>query len=146
MVSEATMGLLFGLGAAVVWAVIYTMDEYLLKNISVWQLYFTFLLVATIIFIPFVLSGRIQVPFLFSLNRTLVLITIASALTILAEFLILSGISKAGAGRAASVEILYPLFTILLTVLILKTKFTPVEIIGSILAVSGVALILWNSL
>lgn len=146
MVSEATIGLLFGIGAAVVWATVYTMHEYLLKELSVWQLYFAFLLMAVIMLIPLVALGRIQVPFLFSINRTFVLVAIASALTIVAEFFILSSISKAGAGRAASVEILYPLLTILLTAVILKTKFTPIEIIGSILIVSGVALILWSSL
>lgn len=146
MVSETFIGLLFGIAAAGVWAIVYTMDEYLLKSLSVWQLYFTFLLISVIIFIPFVASGRIQVPFLFSLNKTLVLIVVASALTIFAEFLILSSISKAGAGRAASVEILYPLFTILLTAIILNTKFTPIEVVGSILTISGVALILWSSI
>ena len=139
---------LIGLGlailAAVLWGLTYCLDERVLSTLSVSKLYFlhcvcgmlvagTILLVqgSTVVGLFRIDGGRSSIP--------LVGVTLVTATA--AALAILGSIQLLGAGKSAVLEISYPLFVALFSVLLFRGQLQLPVVIGGIFIFIGSAII-----
>lgn len=136
------LGLLFALGAAVTWGIIYTVDQKILVQISPMNLLFLNGVITMILTLPFFLMSKESRHLVSLPSNTIYLVFLSVALGVLAGFFIYSGIRLLGAGMASIFEISYPLFVTLFTLLFLGESPTPYFWLGSVLMVAGAGIIL----
>ncbi|MBI5466500.1 MAG: DMT family transporter [Candidatus Kerfeldbacteria bacterium] len=114
-----TVGFAYALGAAVTWGLVYTVNQKVLSTVSPLVYLFLGSLVTAIITLPILFWQLDSVKQVLSANRTMWWFILAGeVLLVLANFFILSSIKSLGAPLAAVIEISYPLFVALFTMLI----------------------------
>jgi len=138
----------FGYGlavaAAVLWGLTYCLDERVLAGMSVFKLYFLHCACGVAVAGAILLwqghgpasllaidTARSSVP--------LVLLTLATATA--AALAILASIQLLGAHRSAVLEISYPLFVALFSVLLFRGQLEPAVMIGGVFIFVGAAII-----
>ena len=108
------IGFIYALGAAIVWGLVYTIDQKVLSSLNPLPLLFVYSIVTAIIVIPFILYNTSSVKEVITSGKTILsLIVICAFLTILGNFLILTGIKNMDASTASIIEISYPFFVVL---------------------------------
>ena len=132
------IGILYPLGAAVIWGLVYTLDQKILLKLSPMNLIFMNSLLNIIFILPFfVLDPSASKPF-FSLDKnTFYLIVVVQAMSMSAAFLILSGIKILGAPLVSSFEISYPFFVAIFSLFLLGGSLNLYFWLGSLLIFAG---------
>jgi len=136
-------GFIYALTAAVIWGLVYTVDQKILYTVTP----------ITLLFIHCVLSAIILLPFIFfnhgsfkntisSSGINLMLIVLTAILTTLANFLILAGVKNSNASIISIIEIAYPFFVVAFSYLIFRSTPNIYFFIGGILIALGSVIIL----
>lgn len=116
-----SLGFIYAISAAVLWGLVYNVDQKILTKTSPVTLLFVYYFVGVIALLPIVFFKFDSLKTLFSSGKTtIVLIISAIVLTALAEFSILSAVKILGASAASIFEIAYPLFVVLFGILLFK--------------------------
>jgi drug/metabolite transporter (DMT)-like permease len=138
------IGFLYAIGAAIIWGLVYTIDQRILINMSPITLIFANAIISLIVLLPFVFfdHGSIK-TFIGSGKWNIVLVVASVLLAILANFCIFSGIKLVGASAASIIEIMYPFFVVLFSFILLRAAPSLSIIIGGILIFIGSAVIVY---
>jgi drug/metabolite transporter (DMT)-like permease len=137
-----TTGLLYAFGAAITWGFVYTIDQKILMNVSPLPLLFIDAVITLIIMLPFAVYQRAEIRAALSSGWNNVgLMVLAVALAVIASYLIYCGIQLLGAPTASVIEIAYPFFVVLFTLIFFRTAPSMYVYIGGLLIFSGAALI-----
>jgi drug/metabolite transporter (DMT)-like permease len=116
------IGLLYAIGASLTWGLVYTLDQKILSGASPLAYLFINSLLSAIIVLPFLLFDQGSIKSIFSSNKSIIILIIASViLATLANFLIFSGIKLLGADTASIIEIAYPFFVVFFSFLIFRS-------------------------
>lgn len=139
----SSTGLLYAIGAAVTWGIVYTIDQRVLKGASPFALLFVDSLLTVILLLPIVFFERDSLVSLTGTSgKVWVLIIIAIILATLANFLIFSAIKVLGASTASIFEIAYPFFVVLFTYLVFRTQPSVYFLVGAALIFAGATIII----
>jgi len=114
-------GFIYAIIAAVLWGLLYTIDQKILAHLSPMMLMFINAIITVAVVFPFVLFQNTSLNDLFiqtKANWPLILLSII--LGIVSSFLILKSISLIGASSASIIEIAYPLFVVLFSFIFFK--------------------------
>ncbi|MHB8579174.1 MAG: EamA family transporter [Ignavibacteriaceae bacterium] len=137
------VGVLYAVGAAITWGLVYTIDQKILTNISPLTLLFIDSFITAIIMMPFFFLDKKPIMNLVHSGKiNLLLIFISLILAVVANFLIYSGIKTIGASMASIFEISYPLFVVLFSFLFFRTSVNTAFLIGALLIFLGSIIIL----
>jgi len=136
----------FGLAvlAAVLWGLTYCLDERVLSSLSVFKLYFLHCLCGVLVAGAILLAQGSSPAGLFAFDMTkaslpLVGLTLITATA--AALSILGSIQLLGASKSAVLEISYPLFVALFSVLLFKGQLQMPVVLGGIFIFIGSAII-----
>jgi drug/metabolite transporter (DMT)-like permease len=143
-----TSGYLLAFLAAVLWGLTYCLDERVLESLSIPKLYFLHSLCGVLVSAGVLLSQGNPVGSLIHVDPSttsmpLVAITLVTATA--AAFAILGSIQMLGAGTSAVLEISYPLFVALFSVLLFKGHLEIPVVIGGVFIFIGSAIIVMAS-
>lgn len=139
------IGFLYAVGAALTWGLVYTIDQKILTNVSPIALLFINSIVTAVIVLPLVFFNRDGVKTLLgSGQQNLALILLSLLLATLANFLIFSAIKHIGASSASVIEIAYPFFVVLFSIILFKITPSVWFFLGGILIFIGSALITYS--
>lgn len=137
-------GYLLAVAAAVLWGLLYVLDERLLAGISIYRLYFLHslagLAVAGIVLLAQGESPASLVRLSFP-GAGLPLVLATMAVVVLACLAIFSSIQALGASRAAVLEISYPLFVAFFAWLLYRQPIEWPVIVGGVFIFIGSAII-----
>ncbi|WP_425058415.1 hypothetical protein SCACP_30660 [Sporomusa carbonis] len=137
------IGVILGIGAALVYSVYIVVGNRLLKNVnpSVTTTY-----VCAAAAIVFLLAGTVTGELILNLPAQgwLAITAIALFPTIIAILTFFAGMSRVGPTNASIISTMEPVMTVLLSVALLSEKITPLQIGGGILILCGVLILqLW---
>ncbi len=136
-------GLLYAIGAAVTWGLVYTIDQRILRNATPLTLLFVNSLIAIIILLPFIFFERKEFAALSGTpGRVWIFIIVSAFLATLANFFIFSSIQLLGASTASIFEIAYPFFVVLFSYLAFHTAPGPALLLGGLFIFIGSAIII----
>lgn len=136
------MGFLYAFGAAILWGLIYAIDQKILVDVSL----------ITLMFFNSAVTAAILLPLMFFDNRlakfstiagtaTIPLILITLILTIFANFLTYSSIVRLDASTSSMIVIAYPFFVVLFAYLFYRSTPGIYFFIGGALIFVGSAII-----
>lgn len=132
------LGLLYSLGAAIVWGLVYTLDQKILHNLSPVVLLFYTSVITAIILLPVVIFKTDMIKSILSLNKyNILLILFSIFLGIGANLLIFSGIKTLGASTSSFLEISYPFFVVLFSSILFRIYPNIYFILGGIIIFIG---------
>lgn len=138
----------YGLGlavlASVLWGLTYCLDERVLSSISVFKLYFLHCLCGVLVAGAILLAQGTSPAGLLAFDRTkaglpLVGLTLVTATA--AALSILGSIQLLGAGKSAVLEISYPLFVAVFSVLLFEGRLQLPVVVGGVFIFIGSAII-----
>lgn len=141
---NANLGFGLAIAASVLWGLTYCLDERVLANVSVFKLYFLHCLCGTVVAGVILLAQGVSPAGLVSLDleRTgLPLIALTLLTATAAALSILGSIQLLGANKSAVLEISYPMFVALFSVLLFKGHLQLPVVIGGIFIFIGSAII-----
>lgn len=138
------LGFTLAVLASVLWGLTYCLDERVLSSLSVYKLYFLHCVCGALVAGSIMLLQGNSPASLFRFDTAraslgLVGLTLATATA--AALAILGSIQILGANKSAVLEISYPLFVALFSVLLFKGQLHPPVIIGGIFIFIGSAII-----
>jgi len=137
------LGIVYALGAAITWGLVYAIDQKILTSLSPVTLLFVHSILASIILLPFFLYNRESISSIQGLPKQIfVFVGITVVLAILANILIFSSIKILGSSTASIIEIAYPFFVVLFSYLIFKATPNIYFFIGGILIFIGSVIII----
>jgi drug/metabolite transporter (DMT)-like permease len=137
------MGYFYAIAAAVVWGLVYAMDQKVLDKVSPHALMFVNSIFSLLYLVPFLLFHKSEWKTLENLDRGNIKFFATTLLcTLIANILIYLAIKELGSSRAAIFEIAYPFFVILFGVVLFREHLNAYFIFGSILLFLGAAIIL----
>jgi len=142
------LGYTLALLASVLWGLTYCLDERVLAGLSVMRLYFLHCLCGTVIAGAILLAQGQAPASLVRLDaagagRGLVALTLVTATT--AALCILGSIQLLGAHRSAVLEISYPLFVALFSMLFFHGRLEPPVLVGGGFILVGAAIVVLTS-
>ena len=136
------IGLIYAIGAALLWGLVYTLDERILAKASPGVLMFASSIIAAMVTLPFLFMERSSIKELLFFDKPLLLLIIFSQiLAAIAGFFIFASIKTAGSAFASIIEISYPFFVVLFSMLLLGNQVNIYFWIGGILIFSGAVII-----
>lgn len=131
------LGFMYAIGAAISWGFVYALSQKILTKFS--PIYFLFIssVVTVIVLLPYVLLNSPQIN-IFNVNKNDLILTIVAIFGgIAANILIFSAIKTLGASYASFLEISYPFFVVLFSVILFKTSPNIYFYIGGLLIFIG---------
>ena len=132
------VGFFYAIAAAVTWGLVYVIDQKVLSGISPITLLFIDSLITALIVLPFVLVGDVSIKVVLGSGRTIIILIIVSVLlAALTNFFIFSGIKSLNASTASIIEIAYPFFVVLFSMIFFQSKPNIYFFIGGILIFIG---------
>lgn len=142
--SGFNLGYALAIAASVLWGLTYCLDEKVLSSLSVFKLYFLHCLCGMLVAGAILLCQGSSPASLVSFDTTraglpLILLTLVTATA--AALAILSSIQLLGANKSAVLEISYPLFVALFSVVVFKGQLELPVIVGGIFIFIGSAII-----
>jgi len=138
------VGYLLAVAASVLWGLTYCLDERVLESVSVFKLYFLHCLCGAAVAATILLARGASPTSLFSIDTahvSLPLIGLTLATATAAALAILGSIQLLGANTSAVLEISYPLFVALFSVLLFKGHLQLPVMIGGAFIFIGAAII-----
>lgn len=134
------IGVLLAIGAAIAWGLEYTCEQKILERWKPSQVITVSYGIGFLISLPFSLSGTSKITALFQ-GRDIFLIGAILLLSLAADVLILTAISKIGASRASVFEIAYPFFIMLFAAMFFHERLPLVFYLGGSFITCGATLI-----
>lgn len=135
-------GFIYAIGAAVTWGLVYNIDQKILSGTSPITLLFIDSVITAIIFLPFMLFDHGSIKTLITSGKSNLMLVFGSILlAVLANFLIFSAIKNIGASYASIIEIAYPFFVVLFSIIFFRMAPTVPFFIGGLLIFIGSAII-----
>lgn len=137
-------GYLLAFAAAVLWGLLYVLDERLLAGISIYRLYLLHSLAGVAVAGAVLLAQGESPASLLRLSApgaSLPLVLATMAVVVLACLAIFSSIQALGAARAAVLEISYPLFVAIFAWLLYRQPVSWSVIVGGVFIFVGSAII-----
>jgi len=136
------LGFIYAAGAAITWGLVYAIDQRILSSTFPVTLLFFNSLVTAIVMLPVMLFDHGSIKTLLSSGKaTLTLLIVSLLLAALANFLIFSGIKLVGASSASIIEISYPFFVVLFSLIFFPAVPNTYFFIGGVLIFVGSAII-----
>lgn len=136
-------GFLYAIGAAITWGLVYAIEQKVLITVSPMMLVFFNAIVAGILVLPFLVFGGASFKTIVASGKTnAFLILFSVSLATLANFFIFSAIKGLGASTASIIEIAYPFFVVLFSLILFRTFPNIYFFIGAILVFAGTAIII----
>ena len=136
-------GLLYAIGAAVTWGIVYTIDQKVLRGASPFALLFVDSILTAILLLPFIFFEKGSLTSIVASSARIWLLIITSlALAALANFFIFSSIKILGASTASIFEIAYPFFVVLFTSIVFRATPNLYFLFGAVLIFVGAAIII----
>lgn len=124
-------GLIFAFGAALTWGIVYAIDQKILTELSPLALLFVQSIVTVIVLAPFVASESGLFESIRNITKpTFAFMGVSLLLTIVANMLILYSIQYLGAATASMLEITYPIFVVLVALVLFGTFPNPYVLFG----------------
>jgi len=124
-------GLIFAFGAALTWGIVYAIDQKILTELSPLALLFVQSIVTVIVLAPFVASESGLFESIRNITKpTFAFMGVSLLLTIVANMLILYSIQYLGAATASMLEITYPIFVVLVGLVLFGTFPNPYVLFG----------------
>jgi drug/metabolite transporter (DMT)-like permease len=112
-------GFIYAIAAAITWGLVYAINQRVLANATPLVFLFIGSIVTAIITLPIIIFQWDSIKQIFSSGKTIwQLIILGEVLVLIANFFILSSIKNLGAPLASVIEISYPLFVSLFTLLL----------------------------
>jgi len=140
------VGFLFAISAAIGWGLVYAIDQRILTKISPLTIMLINSALTVVIVLPFIFFEKNTVRDLLSLNKmNWLLFILAMILTVVSNFLILSGVKLLGASPAAILEIAYPFFVVLFSFLLFGQTVSWYFALGALLIFVGSVVIIVTS-
>jgi drug/metabolite transporter (DMT)-like permease len=141
---DLNAGFMLAVLASVLWGLTYCLDERVLSSLSVFKLYFLHCLCGMLVAGVILLAQGASPAGLFAIDTTrsslpLVGLTLITATA--AALSILGSIQLLGANKSAVLEISYPLFVALFSVLLFKGQLQLPVVVGGIFIFIGSAII-----
>jgi drug/metabolite transporter (DMT)-like permease len=142
--SHVNPGFILAVLASVLWGLTYCLDERVLSSLSVFKLYFLHCLCGVLVAGMILLAQGTSPAGLFTFDRAraslpLVALTLVTATA--AALSILGSIQLLGASKSAVLEISYPLFVAMFSVLFFKGHLQLPVVVGGIFIFIGSAII-----
>jgi drug/metabolite transporter (DMT)-like permease len=138
------LGFMLAVVASVLWGLTYCLDERVLSSLSVFKLYFLHCVCGALVAGSIMLLQGNSLASFFSFDTakaSLPLVGLTLATATAAALSILGSIQLLGAGKSAVLEISYPLFVALFSVLLFKGQLEFPVVIGGIFIFIGSAII-----
>jgi len=136
-------GIVYAVGAAITWGLVYTLDQRLLRNLSPLELLFINSLITTIILFPLVSGKSNGLALIDGYSGRVWLFVLASLLlAAIANLFIFSSIRLLGASTASVFEIAYPFFVVMFSYFVYRTSPNIYFIFGATLIFIGAAIII----
>jgi len=138
------LGYLLAVAASVLWGLTYCLDERVLESLSVFKLYFLHCVCGAAVAAAILLARGASPASLFSIDTAQVglpLIGLTLATATAAALAILGSIQLLGANTSAVLEISYPLFVALFSVLLFKGQLQLPVVVGGACIFIGAAII-----
>jgi len=142
--SNLNLGLVLAVLASILWGLTYCLDERVLSSMSVFQLYFLHCLCGVAVAGAILLIRGASPAALFTIDTSkagLPLIALTLITATAAALSILGSIQLLGANKSAVMEISYPLFVALFSVLLFKGQLQLPVVLGGIFIFIGSAII-----
>ncbi len=137
------LGIAYAIGAAIVWGLVYTIDERILDTISPAALVFLQAIISAAVMAPIVFLRDQSLSTIFTSGRSNILLILFSVfLATAANFFIFSAIKATDASTASIIEISYPFFVVLFSFLLLRSAPSLALIIGGIFVFVGSLIII----
>lgn len=137
------LGFIYAISAAVVWGLVYNIDQKVLYTITPTVLLFINSIIAAIMLLPFVFFGGGSIKEVgFAIKSNSALIFFSIILTVLANFLVLSSVKDLNASTASIIEIAYPFFVVLFSYIIFRSTPSIYFFLGGILIFIGCSIII----
>ncbi len=137
------LGFIYAIGAAVLWGLVYAIDQKILSKISPASLLFVDSILATLLLLPVVIYNKGSLSSVLNADwPTWRLIIIAMALATSANLLIFSAIKAMDANIASIIEIAYPFFVVFFSYIIFHSTPNIYFFIGGVLIFIGSAVII----
>jgi drug/metabolite transporter (DMT)-like permease len=141
---DLNAGFMLAVLASVLWGLTYCLDERVLSSLSVFKLYFLHCLCGMLVAGVILLAQGASPAGLFAIDTTrsslpLVGLTLITATA--AALSILGSIQLLGANKSAVLEISYPLFVALFSVLLFKGQLQLPVVVGGVFIFIGSAII-----
>lgn len=138
------LGFMLAVLASVLWGLTYCLDERVLSSLSVFKLYFLHCVCGALVAGSIMLLQGNSLASLFSFDTakaSLPLVGLTLATATAAALSILGSIQMLGASKSAVLEISYPLFVALFSVLLFKGQLELPVVLGGIFIFIGSAII-----
>jgi len=142
--SNFNLGFILAVVASVLWGLTYCLDERVLSSLSVFKLYFLHCLCGVLVAGVILLARGASPASLFSIDTatsSLPLVGLTLITATAAALSILGSIQLLGANKSAVLEISYPLFVALFSVLLFKGQLQPPVVLGGVFIFIGSAII-----
>jgi drug/metabolite transporter (DMT)-like permease len=142
--SSSTLGLILAVLASVLWGLTYCLDERVLAGLSVFKLYFLHCLCGALVAGVILLAQGASPAGLLAIDTakaSLPLVGLTLVTATAAALSILGSIQLLGANKSAVLEISYPLFVALFSVLFFQGQMQLPVIVGGIFIFIGSAII-----
>lgn len=132
------VGIIFAIGAAVAWGIVYAIDQKILLELSPVALLFLYSLTSAIMLAPFVFLERGLWGSIVTMSKdTALFVAVSLVLSLVANVLILYAIQSLGAATASVLEITYPIFVVLTTLILFGTFPSAYVLIGGFIILVG---------
>lgn len=137
------IGFICSIGAAILWGMIYTINQKVLLHIAPLTFLFLNSMLSAVLVLPFLLSGKDAIREVFYSGRmNLLLIFTSIVLATIANLLIFFGIKNLDAATASMIEIAYPFFVVFFSYIFFKSTPNLYFFIGGIFIFIGSAIII----
>ncbi len=138
------MGYLYAILAAVLWGAVYAVDQKILASIPPVLLYFIGSVLTAAVLAPVVFLNSDNLKTVANLDRTTLLLVVTTIVVgILATLSVLYAVQALGAAQASIIEIAYPFFVVLFSILIFRTVPSLAFYAGGALIFFGVSVIIY---
>ena len=142
--SNLNLGFVLAVLASVLWGLTYCLDERVLSSVSVFKLYFLHCLCGALVAGTILLIQGVSPAGLFTIDTaksSLPLIGLTLVTATAAALSILGSIQLLGANKSAVLEISYPLFVALFSVLFFRGQLQLPVVLGGVFIFIGSAII-----
>ena len=137
-----SLGVILALGAAICWGLVYTVDQRILKDIAPSTLLFIQSAFSVVVLFVYQLFHRADwKSFTGAPKQAIGLLALTAVLTLGANAMILVSIKHLNAATSSLLEITYPLFVILFSLIMFRSHFSPMYLFGAALIMIGAGII-----
>lgn len=132
------VGIIFAIGAAMAWGFVYAIDQKILLELSPVALLFLYSLASAVMLAPFVFLERGLWDSVVTMSKdTALFVGLSLVLSLVANVLILYAIQSLGAATASVLEITYPVFVVLTTLILFGTFPSVYVLFGGFIILIG---------